>query len=620
MIDINTIVDAMTNKIQEHRPPSLETAIGLICLCFSGYLQVLPKHKPIQFKILEEHIKCCVNNADVIAAYKLLSESAISDQILTEVLEIIPTNEMSISDWKNMLECLVQTAFLPLLQDAVETPNALNQLCMSILHPCEGSFYDGTAGIGSTAIAATRFAERNHHFLKIYTQEKNTIYHAISILRAFMFGIDCSAMLCGDTLTEPKFITNENRLEAFDYSVMFPPLGISWKYCKKEIEYDRYKRFPFGFPPTSSADWLFIQHQFASLKPTGKGIIVVPSGALFNAAVSRLREQAIQKGIIDCIISLPPNMLPYTNIPLNLVILNGKDKAVSSVLFIQAEGLFSLNKSVRWKERVQLDDSIIDQITQIYKERKEITGISKIETLSKENDFILLPSRYVHASIIETDFGKIRIENQSNNQWPPLATIGDFYCGVNVSTSLKASDSGTYKVINYSDVQDGKLSLESLGTYNLAKDIKVERNMVRPGDILVSCKGAALKICVVPNNIPPILLSINFIGIHIDQTRYDPRFIKAYLESPVGQSYLQQKQVGTSIFTLATRDLEKIPFPGIPLSEQKRYIEELLLTEETIQEKVSALYTQSRQAKWDFYLKIGLGKIMKKENDNGRES
>jgi len=129
---------------------------------------------------------------------------------------------------------------------------------------------------------------------------------------------------------------------------------------------------------------------------------------------------------------------------------------------------------------------------------------------------------------------------------------------------------------------------------------------------LISCKGSAIKLCVVPPHVAPVLLSSNFIGVRIDQTRFNPLFIKYFLESPAGQVFLQSKQVGTSITTLTARDLFEIPIPTFSLDEQTKYAQELGDTERRIHEEVERLYTQSKQAKWDFYQKIGLGKIMKK--------
>ena len=40
------------------------------------------------------------------------------------------------------------------------------------------------------------------------------------------------------------------------------------------------------------------------------------------------------------------------------------------------------------------------------------------------------------------------------------------------------------------------------------------------------------------------------------------------------------------------------------------------MTENIIYKQIEDLYTQAAQAKWDFYMEIGLGKIMTKENNS----
>ena len=76
---------------------------------------------------------------------------------------------------------------------------------------------------------------------------------------------------------------------------------------------------------------------------------------------------------------------------------------------------------------------------------------------------------------------------------------------------------------------------------------------------------------------------------------------------------LRSKQVGTSITTLTTRDMEKILIPTLSLELQNRYTQELDDIEKNIKQELLNLSAQSKQAKWNFYQGIGLGEIMKKE-------
>jgi len=553
-------------------------------------------------------------------AFMALCKYMASDKLLQEIHSVIKDNENK-DILKNTIEQLLRIELPKLLSPEASTPSQLNQLCLAILKPTCGTFYDGTSGISNTIVDACLYAQNNNGKLQIRTQEINALYHALSIVRAFINDIDGYLMHCGDTLTSPETKSTDYMLQKFDYSIMFPPLGLSWKNIAEQVYSNQYGRFPFGFPPTSSADWLFIQHQYASLNKGGRGIIAVTSGALFNEATSKIRKAFISAGIIEGIVTLPSGMLSHTNIPISLMIISNIKKADAEMIMVHAENLFTETPSVRLKDVCSLDSYKIEHICNILQNKQQISSISRvvdIETL-EDNDWILLPKRYVYDSVVETEYGKLTIKQSYDKNWTQLGNIGSFYRGINVAPSTIADENGQYGIINLIDIQNGELNLDKLSRYNLTTKVNPQKYQVIPGDILVSCKGLAVKICVVPHHFEPTLLSINFIGIHVNQSKFDPYFVKYYLESPVGQVFLRNKQVGTSIITLTTRDLEKILLPNLPLDEQRQHVQRLTDTEYMVRLEMERLYTQSRQAKWNFYQEIGLGEIMEsgEEKDNG---
>ena len=546
-------------------------------------------------------------------AFKTLCKFIANDDLLFE-LYLATRDIQNNGVLKNTMDTIIKEELHQQLRSEIGTPSQLNHLCMEILKPIDGSFYDGTAGIGSTIIDAHLYSQANSGNLEINSQDIDTLCHAIEALRAFLYEINSCFMYCGDTLVAPQTILDNRSLKTFDYSVMFPPLGLSWKNISEQVYADLYDRFTLGFPPTSSADWLFVQHQFASLKEGGKGIIALPSGALFNAATGKMREAAIRAGIIECIIALPPGMLPYTGIPINLMVISKTKNPHTQVLMIQAESLLQDMRSTRIKDASKLDESKIKLICELYQERNSVDGVSAsvdINLLSN-NDWVLLPSRYIRNKSVETEYGQLIIENPEGDVWRTLSDVGLFYKGINVAPSTNIDETGEYKIINLGDVQNGEVQIDHLARYNLTTNVNIQKYRALPGDLLISSKGNIIKICVVPHHTEQVLLSINFIGIRVNQSKYNPSFVKYYLESPAGQVFLQNKQVGTSITTLTARDLEEILIPALPLELQDRHTQELIDIEENIKQELKLLYTQSKQAKWDFYQNIGLGGIMKK--------
>jgi len=352
------------------------------------------------------------------------------------------------------------------------------------------------------------------------------------------------------------------------------------------------------------------------LKDSGRGIIALPTGALFNAVTSDLRKRIVQSGFVECIITLPAGMLSYTAVPISLVIINKNKREESSIQMILTDELFE-NVSFSRKNLIGgADETIIEKIVKMYHQRESLAGASQFISyeMLAANDWILLPSRYIHTQRLKTEHGTVIVESQEPENWIELKDTGGFYRGITASSFVQAEDEGNYKMINYADIRNGEIQIESLGRYRLKKEFNVGKYLVAPNDIVISCKGSAIKIAIIPEHTEYILLSNNFIGLRLDPERFDAQFVKCYLESPVGQLLIQRRQVGTTITTLNIRDLEQIALPQLSLQEQKIHTKKLIQAENDIQNKMNYLHTQARQVKWDFYQEIGLGKIMKKEN------
>lgn len=62
---------------------------------------------------------------------------------------------------------------------------------------------------------------------------------------------------------------------------------------------------------------------------------------------------------------------------------------------------------------------------------------------------------------------------------------------------------------------------------------KISSYEVREGDVLISSRGSAIKVAVVPKLDESMILTHNFIGLRL-RIGVNPYFIKAFLESPIG--------------------------------------------------------------------------------------
>ena len=368
--------------------------------------------------------------------------------------------------------------------------------------------------------------------------------------------------------------------------------------------------------PKSNAEWLFVQHMIASLRcETGRGIVAVSTGTLFNEAACYVRHRVLEQNCIECVIGLPGNILPNSPAPLSLLLINkGLSRQKSAgILMVQAERLFPTASKIRLAE--QLDEKIMSQIESIVKTRAS-TFCSRVVPLEeiRQNDWVLLPSRYMTDRRVDSALGPLVINLHRTQEWPRLnAAAEKIYRGINSKWVSKEGAGRQYKLINYADIQDGVLQTENLKTCLVQKN--VEGCLVRTGDILVSCKGAQIKTCIVPETAEGALLSLNFIGLRLKKQLYCPEFLLHYLNSPVGLSYLRGRQVGTSIVTLKNEDLRQMPIPPVPFELQAEYTKEYAKACREIEEAVRRLRLEREQETWKLYHRMGLKSVLSKAQE-----
>ena len=247
--------------------------------------------------------------------------------------------------------------------------------------------------------------------------------------------------------------------------------------------------------------------------------------------------------------------------------------------------------------------------TYLYKNKEEVEELSKLISSSEIMEANLLPSKYVQSLVFDSvSFGKVRIHEDRIESATKLEDVGIFYRGINITSKYVKNTSGNYKIINYADVKDGELDIDSLQTYDIQNNAKVDSYRVKAGDIIISNKGVT-KVCIIPKHQEKILISQNFTGIRL-RDEYNARFVKEYLQSPLGEFLLERYKTGTSIRMISMKELKNVPFLYSDIktqdkvmseyeSEEKKYKQQLL----EIQEKLGAL-------KKGLYEKMGIGDIV----------
>ena len=279
------------------------------------------------------------------------------------------------------------------------TPSAITTLLTELLKPQNGmSVYDpcvGTAGFLRAAMSFVAQSNSGDSSLSLFGQEISQEILSIGQLHLAING-ELNADLClGNTLRDPRH-TNGDRLMQFDRVVSNPPFSVSSH--RNDFEYDTYHRFRYGIPPKGNADFAFIQHMIASLKPDGAMAVVALHGVLFRGGrEGKIRQGILEDDLLEAVIGLPPALFYGSGISAAVLVINKKKppERVGKVLFINADRDFQREGSLN---SLRHDD--ISRITTTFEEYSDVERFSRVVGLDeiRSNSFNLNISRYADSS------------------------------------------------------------------------------------------------------------------------------------------------------------------------------------------------------------------------------
>jgi type I restriction enzyme M protein len=275
------------------------------------------------------------------------------------------------------------------------TPRGVVRVMAQILNPTEGEeIYDPCCGSGGMLIVSYYHLAsqgKDPKKLFLYGTELNAETWAMAKMNVALHDLEAEIKQ-GDTLADPKFLEGAG-LKKFDIAITNP----MWNQdgYKEVVQNDRLGRFDYGTPPDGTADWAWIQHMLASLKPSGRMGIVLDQGALFRGgAEGQIRKKIVEEDLIECVVTLPEKIFYNTGAPGCLLFLN-KNKPKErkgQVLFVYAGKDFEKLKNMNW-----LKDEHINKIVKAQKEFKDVAKYAEVVSADrvKENDCNLSVARYV---------------------------------------------------------------------------------------------------------------------------------------------------------------------------------------------------------------------------------
>ena len=271
---------------------------------------------------------------------------------------------------------------------------------MDVYDPCCGS-----AGllIKCELVLAEKMSLRsrkNFAPAKLYGQEFTATTWAMANMNMIIHDME-GRIEIGDTFRKPKFRAG-NRLQTFD-RVVANPMWNQTEFKESDYDADELDRFPKGAGfPGSKADWGWMQHILASLKPNGRSAVVLDTGAASrgsgNANSNKEREVRkwfVEQDVIEGVIYLPENLFYNTTAPGVIVILNkAKPKSRQGKLFL----INASRDFTKGDPKNYISEEAILRIADTFTAWREEEKFARIVTLEEiaKNDFNISPSRYIH--------------------------------------------------------------------------------------------------------------------------------------------------------------------------------------------------------------------------------
>ncbi len=170
-------------------------------------------------------------------------------------------------------------------------------------------------------------------------------------------------------------------------------------------------------------------------------------------------------------------------------------------------------------------------------------------------------------------------------------TIGEvaleIFGGLSLSgRSVGAKDEGevVIRVIFISDLdaQSGRVSAAIPKTIRVSSRSKVNRYLVQPNDVLLSCRGTTNKVAILTGNTEPTAISANLIAIR-PGPQILPAYLLTFLQSPPGQAELNKLARGIAQQSFTVSDIASIQLPVPPLPVQKKIVDVITVANDCYQ-------------------------------------
>ncbi|WP_369023589.1 type I restriction-modification system subunit M [Nocardia cyriacigeorgica] len=299
------------------------------------------------------------------------------------------------------------------------TPPSVVKTIVEVLEPTKGRIYDPCCGSGGMFVQSEKFIWDHNgdpQDIAVYGQEANEETWRLAKMNLAIHGIDNKGLGArwGDT-----FARDQHADMQMDYVMTNPPFNIKdWTRNTDD------PRWVYGVPPANNANFAWIQHVLYKLAPGGSAGVVMANGSMSSNSNGEgdIRARIVEDDLVSCMVAMPTQLFRSTGIPVCIWFLS-KDKSSGyggvrdrrgEVLFVDARNLgYMIDRA----ERAFADDDVA-KIADAYHawrgtesavkkglEYSDVAGFCRSIEIPfiKENNYSLVPGRYVGSPVDETD-------------------------------------------------------------------------------------------------------------------------------------------------------------------------------------------------------------------------
>ncbi|MDE6852524.1 MAG: restriction endonuclease subunit S [Lachnospiraceae bacterium] len=290
-------------------------------------------------------------------------------------------------------------------------------------------------------------------------------------------------------------------------------------------------------------DMVALENLAYHLKNGGEMVIILPGRITFaTGKIADLRNFVQNNYTIKELAELPEGILEYTGIKAYLLDIENTRPGDDDVIVRRYSAGRRKSKKAAVTELNIQDDTFV-MLSEL--EQQGDWSIDRIFA-QQDEEYLSYQNLSIHKDL--------------------LGNVAQVFRGKSVS---EKAENGPIGVVNISNIGEYEIHYENLNTIN-EDERKVANYILQEGDVLLPCRGTAIRTSIFHKQSFPIIAHSNVIVIRPDDKKLNSVYLKVFLDSPFGNKLISSTQQGVTVMNIRYKDLAAIEIPVPSMSEQRK--------------------------------------------------